>query len=105
MRDVPDAETDETVSQHILGIHRGVVATPPIPLDFLRKYIAYAQTITPILSVEAAERIKSFYNKMRKASSDTEGSPITISPRQLEALVRVAEARARALTPLGADVG
>ena len=33
--------------------------------------------------------------KMRKAGSEIEGSPIAISPRQLEALIRIAEARAR----------
>ncbi|MEM2914097.1 MAG: hypothetical protein QXH91_01655 [Candidatus Bathyarchaeia archaeon] len=41
------------------------------------------------------ERLKDFYLAMRSAS-EGEGSPIAITARQLESLVRLAEARARA---------
>ncbi len=49
----------------------------------------------PVLTKEALDRLKDFYLAMRSAS-ETEGSPIAITARQLESLVRVAEARARA---------
>ena len=39
-------------------------------------------------------RLRDFYLTMR-ASSEVEGSPIAITARQLESLVRIAEARAR----------
>ncbi len=94
MLDVPDPDRDSKLATHILNIHSDIGNEPPIPLELLRKYIAYARTIKPSLTPEARERIKNFYLKMRKASG-TE-SAITIGPRQLEALTRISEARARA---------
>ena len=61
----------------------------------MRKYISYARNITPVLTDEAIKRLRDFYLEMR-AVSETEGSPIAITARQLESLVRIAEARARA---------
>ena len=97
LRDVPNKESDSKMSEHILEIHRkGVSPTePPIPLDLLRKYISYAKGIKPVLTKEALQRLKDFYLNMRSAS-ETEGSPVAITARQLESLVRIAEARARA---------
>ncbi len=96
LRDVPEKESDTKMSEHILNIHRRG-ATPseaPVPSGILRKYISYARNIRPVLTEEALQRLKDFYLTMR-AASETEGSPIAITPRQLEALVRLAEARAR----------
>ncbi|MEM3441106.1 MAG: hypothetical protein QXV09_02345, partial [Candidatus Bathyarchaeia archaeon] len=82
--------------EHILEIHkRG--ASPleaQIEPDLLRKYISYAKTIKPVLTSAAAKRLGEFYLAMRSAS-ETEGSPVAITARQLESLVRIAEARAR----------
>ncbi len=96
LRDVPNKEVDSKMSEHILEIHRkGLSPTePPIPPDLLRKYISYAKSIRPVLTTEALQRLKDFYLAMRLAS-ETEGSPIAITARQLESLVRIAEARAR----------
>jgi replicative DNA helicase Mcm len=46
------------------------------------------------LSTEALNSLSDFYLTMR-AASETEGSPVAITARQLESLVRIAEARAR----------
>lgn len=96
LRDVPEKELDTKMSEHILNIHRKGTAPAgtPIPPDILRKYISYARNIKPVLTEEAMQRLKDFYLTMR-AASETEGSPIAITARQLEALVRLAEARAR----------
>jgi len=87
---------DSKLSEHILGLHkRGTVeAEPPISPDLLRKYISYSKNIKPTLTDEAIQRLKDFYLTMR-AASEAEGSPIAITARQLESLVRIAEARAR----------
>ena len=63
----------------------------------LRKYIAYArQHFKPILTDSALEEIKEYYLKMRsKASREGEIQRVPISPRQLEALVRLSEASAK----------
>jgi replicative DNA helicase Mcm len=41
------------------------------------------------------QRLKEFYLEMRAVTEKIEGSPIAITARQLESLVRLAEARAR----------
>ncbi|MEM3673157.1 MAG: minichromosome maintenance protein MCM [Candidatus Bathyarchaeia archaeon] len=97
LRDVPNKETDSKMAEHILEIHRKGLSPvePPIPLELLRKYISYAKGIKPALTQEALRRLNDFYLAMRSAS-EAEGSPVAITARQLESLVRIAEARARA---------
>ena len=97
LRDVPNKEADGKMSEHILEMHRKGLSPvePPIPSDMLRKYISYAKGIKPVLTQTAVQRLKDFYLAMRSAS-EAEGSPVAITARQLESLVRIAEARARA---------
>jgi replicative DNA helicase Mcm len=97
IKDVPDKAVDDLKAEHILQIHRRHESPiePAIPKELFKKYIAYAKTIDPILSLEALQRLKEFYLKMRSAT-DTEESPVAITARQLESLVRISEARARA---------
>ncbi|MEM2146187.1 MAG: hypothetical protein QW279_12550, partial [Candidatus Jordarchaeaceae archaeon] len=98
MKDEPNPEIDEKMSEHILSLHqkRESPETAPIPPDLLRKYISYAKKVEPKLTDEAVKELKSFYLKMRSSSGSSQDSPIAITPRQLEALVRLAEARAKA---------
>jgi replicative DNA helicase Mcm len=93
MLDRPDVERDTKLAEHILNLHRGTVKPPPIPRELLRKYIAYARQLNPEISKEAAELLQNFYMKVR---DKTDKTLTEIGARQLEALVRVAEARARA---------
>jgi replicative DNA helicase Mcm len=96
LRDVPNKESDSKMSAHILEIHRkgSSPVEAPIPVDLLRKYISYAKGTRPVLGQEAVKRLNDFYLAMRSAS-EAEGSPVAITARQLESLVRTAEARAR----------
>ncbi|MGD0494565.1 MAG: minichromosome maintenance protein MCM [Candidatus Bathyarchaeia archaeon] len=97
LRDVPNKESDSKMSLHILELHRkgSSPVEPPISAELLRKYISYAKSVKPVLTEEALKRLNDFYLAMRSAS-ETEGSPVAITARQLESLVRTAEARARA---------
>jgi len=97
LRDVPNKELDSRMSEHILEIHRKGLSPvePPISLELLRKYVSYAKGIKPVLTHEALQRLNDFYLAMRSVS-EAEGSPVAITARQLESLVRIAEARARA---------
>ncbi|MFB3887855.1 MAG: LAGLIDADG family homing endonuclease [Candidatus Bathyarchaeia archaeon] len=97
LRDVPDREADGKMSKHILEIHRRGLSPVEAPVDaeLMRKYVSYAKMVKPELSEEALKRLGDFYLAMRGAS-ETEGSPVAITARQLESLVRIAEARARA---------
>jgi DNA helicase MCM8 len=65
-----------------------------LPLKLLKKYIAYARKyVKPKLSNEAALVLRDFYLELRAQGGTDDSSPITT--RQLEALVRLAEARAK----------
>ncbi|KAL4031889.1 hypothetical protein IC575_010183 [Cucumis melo] len=66
----------------------------PLPGQLLRKYIAYARTfVFPRMSKPAADILQRFYLQLRDQNTSADGTPITA--RQLESLVRLAEARAR----------
>ncbi|KAL2345025.1 hypothetical protein Fmac_006310 [Flemingia macrophylla] len=66
----------------------------PLPGQLLRKYIAYARSfVFPRMTKPAAAILQKFYLKLRDHSISADGTPITA--RQLESLVRLAEARAR----------
>jgi len=96
MKDVPESELDAKMSEHILTLHK-TGSTPevvPIPPETLRKYVSYAKRLQPGLTDEAIRELREFYMRMRSVSGGAE-SPIAITPRQLEALVRLSEARAR----------
>ena len=98
IKDLPDEAKDEKMASHILKLHQEPdIYEPEIPTDFLRKYIAYTrQKITPSISDGALDEIKEFYLRMRISGGVEEGvKAIPISARQLEALVRFAEASAR----------
>lgn len=69
---------------------------PELDPDFLRKYIAFAKRrYCPVLGKEAMEAIKDAYMKIRKRGEPA-GTSVPITPRQLEAMIRLAEASARA---------
>jgi len=96
LRDKPDRTHDEELAKHVLELHRKgeYVKEPPIAFDILRKYISFAKKTNPILTSEAEERLLDYYLRMRGIGSE---SMITVTPRQLEGLIRLATARARIL--------
>jgi replicative DNA helicase Mcm len=96
LRDVPNKEYDTKMSRHLLQIHqRGrSPVEAPVDVELLRKYVSYAKGVKPELTEEALNKLSDFYLAMRNAS-ETEGSPVAITARQLESLVRISEARAR----------
>tara|TARA_Y100000310_G_scaffold336759_1_gene422192 strand:+ start:162 stop:2723 length:2562 start_codon:yes stop_codon:yes gene_type:complete len=95
-RDLPNVENDDKIATHVLNLHQMNEIKPDIEVDLFKKYVAYAkQRIEPKLTQEAVDEIKNFYMKMRKASLEGDGSSISISARQLQGLVRLAEAHAK----------
>jgi replicative DNA helicase Mcm len=119
MTDRPDSEQDRKVAGHILKAHRrgelklhespeevtevdaaeimrdseGLV--PAMERDFLRKYVAYSKRLSPIMSDEAMRTLEGYYISIRKMGEGEEAS-VPITARQLEALIRMSEASARA---------
>lgn len=118
LADKPDHKRDEAIAEHILKAHRvgeliaqhardpidGVddeyikrelaPVTPEIEPSMLRKYVAYAKrTCFPILSPEAKDVLVGYYMRLRDLADSNK--PVPVTARQLEALVRLAEASAR----------
>jgi len=96
VRDIPSKERDRRIAQHIVNLHTstGIETRSLIDADTLTKYLAFAKTINPVLTKEAEEKILEYYMKMRNVDSE---EMITVTPRQLEGLIRLATARARLL--------
>ena len=98
LKDSPDRAKDEAIATHVLSEHQRQDNKAMIEKDLFRKYIAYSkQKIRPILTDEAVDEIKRFYVDLRNmpTSSDQPTRPLPISARQLEALIRIAEASAK----------
>ncbi len=118
MTDKPDKKRDSAIANHILKAHsigeliqqhrknpiEGVdddyiteqlkPVTPAIDPTLFRKYVAYAKrTCYPILSDEAKTALIAYYMNLRDIADSSK--PVPVTARQLEALVRLAEASAR----------
>jgi replicative DNA helicase Mcm len=105
IRDEMDPERDKNIAQYILQQHEAAgaliadeefknVEKPPIDSDILRKYIAYAKKhVMPRLSDEASKRIQNYYVELRQIGM--RAGAVAITPRQIEGLVRMAEASAK----------
>jgi replicative DNA helicase Mcm len=96
IRDIPEKEKDHLIASHILELHRDSEKSGQylIAIDLFSKYLAYSKTMEPKLTVEAIDKIRDYYMKMRNVESE---SMITVTPRQLEGLVRLATARSKLL--------
>ncbi|MEN4006644.1 MAG: LAGLIDADG family homing endonuclease [Methanobacteriaceae archaeon] len=95
VEDKPDAEKDKKLAGHILNIHKNTSILFEIDPELLRKYIAYARKHAhPKLTQGAIEVLQEFYVGMRGSAEDDD-SPVPITARQLEALVRLSEANCK----------
>ena len=96
VRDIPTKERDTQIAKHIIkrNTSQGTDKKSVIEVDLLTKYLAYAKRGTPELTKEAEEKILDYYLQMRNVESE---EMITVTPRQLEGIVRLSTARARLL--------
>ncbi len=96
VRDIPTRERDEKIARHIIELHtpQGAGSRSLIDIDILTKYLAYAKRSTPDLTKEAESKILEYYLKMRNVEAE---EMITVTPRQLEGIIRLSTARARLL--------
>ncbi|MEL9914949.1 MAG: minichromosome maintenance protein MCM [Thermoplasmatales archaeon] len=98
-------KSDVEMSNYILKVHSdgekiaGGISIeksefkPYFDREFLKKYIVYARRYCfPVLSPGAKEKISKFYVDKRMSSKP---GTVAITPRQLEALIRLSEASAR----------
>ena len=99
----PDADADGASSLLAsLQLTAAERSRPPLPASLIRLFVAYARRyVSCTFSTAAKSRLYHFYLRLRASPSSV--SPITT--RQLESLIRLAEARARAdmRTEVGED--
>lgn len=102
LRDKQNVDKDTALCEHILSLQDESALAPvegDIPLEKLRRYIAFARhNCFPKLTVAACDKLRTFYVKTRTAAredkrSSTKKVPITL--RQLESLYRLSESFAR----------
>jgi replicative DNA helicase Mcm len=97
LQDVASQEADAKLSRHIIGNHRQRLSesnVDVIPPELLRKWVKMGRDINPSLTDAAEEAIHAFYLGMR-AGAHKDGAPLPITPRQEEAVIRLAEGAAR----------
>lgn len=91
---------DWNIAQHIVNIHRfrDAAIAPEFSTEALQRYIRYARTFQPKLTPEASDVLVEKYMHLRQ--DDTGGSvgrnSYRVTVRQLESMIRLSEAIARA---------
>ncbi|OYR42882.1 minichromosome maintenance protein MCM [Halorubrum sp. Eb13] len=88
-----DEEKDSDIADGVFDQINGDGEANVVSEDMMQKYIAYARHINPEWDDDAMERVKGKWKSIRASSGD---GRVTIGPRQLEGMVRIAEASARA---------
>ncbi|KAI9321016.1 MCM2/3/5 family-domain-containing protein [Dichotomocladium elegans] len=91
--------TDYNIARHIVNVHRlkDDYIQPEFSTEQLQRYIRYARTYTPKLTPAAASKLADCYRDLRQG--DTQGmskNSYRITVRQLESMIRLCEAIARA---------
>ncbi|KAI9739933.1 MAG: hypothetical protein M1818_004989 [Claussenomyces sp. TS43310] len=111
-----DETNDKRLARHLLSMY--LEDTPQsasggqeiLPIEFLTSYISYARaTCQPRISAEASTELVNAYVEMRKLGEDVRAAErrITATTRQLESMIRLAEAHAKmrlSATVTAADV-
>jgi DNA replication licensing factor MCM4 len=97
--DKPNADSDRRLAKHLVSLYfKAEDQAPPskrlADQSLLRDYIAYCRRfVHPTISDDAERELIEGYLEMRRMGSSAK--TITATPRQLESLIRLSEARAR----------
>lgn len=100
MIDEPDDVLDRSVAEHIVKIHKdprnSLVTAAKYKMSEMQRYIKYVRAIKPRLSEPARRLLVESYKQLRSEDAAPGSSTAyRITVRQLEALIRLSEARAR----------
>ncbi|KAK9454462.1 MCM2/3/5 family-domain-containing protein [Dipodascopsis uninucleata] len=118
VKDDHNDSRDQSIAKHVMNIHTNQASAiellqannGEIPIEKMRRYIAYCKTrCAPHLSPEAAEKLSSHFVSIRKQvlqveQDANERSSIPITIRQLEAIIRITESLAKLqLSPIAKE--
>lgn len=99
-----DEKNDRRLAKHLMSMyledtpHSAQSKNDVLPVEFLTSYISYARSnIHPTITQEAARQFVDAYVEMRKLGQDVRSAEkrITATTRQLESMIRLAEAHAK----------
>lgn len=94
-----DPQTDLNIAKHIVNVHRfqDEAINPEFSTETLQRYIRYARTFNPKMTREAADVLVEKYRILRQDDATGAGrNSYRITVRQLESMIRLSEAIARA---------
>ncbi|KAK2780943.1 MCM DNA helicase complex subunit mcm6 [Emmonsiellopsis sp. PD_33] len=100
IRDEPNEAVDRNLAEHIVNVHmnRDDAVEPDLTTEQLQRYIRFARTFRPVFTDEAKTLLVEKYKELR--ANDAQGglgrSSYRITVRQLESLIRLSEAVAKA---------
>lgn len=100
IRDDPNESVDRNLADHIVNVHmnRDEAVQPELSTEQLQRYIRFARTFRPVFTDEAKALLVEKYKELR--ANDAQGgmgrSSYRITVRQLESLIRLSEAVAKA---------
>lgn len=100
VRDDPKEAVDRNLAEHIVNVHmnRDEAVEPELSTEQLQRYIQFARTFRPVFTDEAKALLVEKYKELR--ANDAQGgmgrSSYRITVRQLESLIRLSEAVAKA---------
>ncbi|KAF8599861.1 MCM-domain-containing protein [Ceratobasidium sp. AG-I] len=91
--------TDLMLARHIVGVHADPEGSvrPELSTEALQRYVRYAKTYLPKFTREAADLLVEKYRLLRQSDATGIGkNSYRITVRQLESMIRLSEAIARA---------
>ncbi|KAI5290514.1 MCM DNA helicase complex subunit mcm6 [Ascosphaera acerosa] len=100
IRDEPNEAVDRNLADHIVNVHmnRDEAVKPEFSTEQLQRYIRFARTFRPVFTEAAKALLVEKYKELR--ANDAQGgmgrSSYRITVRQLESLIRLSEAVAKA---------
>src|ERR1051326_234685 len=89
LQDIPTEEKDSALVDHIFNTELGATGNERLSDDFIRTYIAFARKLNPRHTEASLAPFKPYFLSMRTNVDNT-------TARQLEALMRLSEAHAKA---------
>lgn len=109
IKDIPNKENDNKIAREMLGRHSPKEQEKKKPIIdplLIKKYLVYSQQFNPQIIDEALiDKISTFYSNIRSPEktyssgqlidNETDYGKIMITPRQLDAIRRLAQAHAR----------
>jgi replicative DNA helicase Mcm len=93
--DRPNEKFDSKAVEHIFKSYKEKME-PEVPLSLFKKYITYCRKLKPILDDSLVSDVQSFYVELRaKSKGNPDMKTIPVNLRNMEAVVKLAEAHAK----------